>query len=238
MNSDSAAIKTKRVLVKADTINKSFLSGRGNLEVLKGASLELYDGELVLLLGASGTGKSTFLHILGTLDKPDSGVVLYDGLNVNILRHNELSKFRNEKIGFVYQFHHLLPDFNALENVMLPGLIMGLPKENAAENALELLKAVGLENRDTHKPNQLSGGEAQRVAVARALFNKPQVVYADEPTGNLDNKTGAALLELFLELNARFGQTFFIATHNERLMEQIERRYLIKDGVITDNSKG
>lgn len=238
MNSESADFSAKKVIVKADTINKSFLSGRGNLEVLKGASLQLHEGEMVLLLGASGTGKSTFLHILGTLDRPDSGSISYDGLDVNTLKHNELSKFRNEKIGFVYQFHHLLPDFNALENVMLPGLIRGLQKEDAAENALELLKAVGLENRDTHKPNQLSGGEAQRVAVARALFNKPQVVYADEPTGNLDNKTGAALLELFLELNARFNQTFFIATHNERLMEQIERRYLIKDGVITDNSKG
>ncbi len=238
MNSKSTDFNGRKVIVKADTINKSFLSGRGNLEVLKGASLELHEGEMVLLLGASGTGKSTFLHILGTLDQPDSGLVSYDGLNVNTLKHNELSKFRNEKIGFVYQFHHLLPDFNALENVMLPGLIMGMQRENAAENAFKLLKAVGLENRDTHKPNQLSGGEAQRVAVARALFNKPQVVYADEPTGNLDNKTGAALLELFLELNARFGQTFFIATHNERLMEQIERRYLIKDGVITDNSKG
>lgn len=238
MNNVEPSINAKKAIVTAETISKSFLSGRGNLEVLKGASIQLYEGEMVLLLGASGTGKSTFLHILGTLDKPDSGSVSYNGLDVNALRHNELAKFRNEKIGFVYQFHHLLPDFNALENVMLPGLIMGVSREQAAENAFELLKAVGLEDRDTHKPNQLSGGEAQRVAVARALFNKPQVVYADEPTGNLDNKTGAALLELFLELNARFGQTFFIATHNERLMEQIERRYLIKDGVITDNSKG
>jgi lipoprotein-releasing system ATP-binding protein len=238
MSSESTDFNARKVIVEANAINKSFLSGRGNLEVLKGASLQLHEGEMVLLLGASGTGKSTFLHILGTLDQPDSGSVSYDGLDVKTLKHNELSKFRNEKIGFVYQFHHLLPDFNALENVMLPGLIMGLQKENAAEKAFEMLKAVGLENRDTHKPNQLSGGEAQRVAVARALFNKPQVVYADEPTGNLDNKTGAALLELFLELNARFNQTFFIATHNERLMEQIERRYLIKDGVITDSSKG
>jgi lipoprotein-releasing system ATP-binding protein len=227
----------KKVILTAESINKSFLSGRGNLQVLKGASLQLFAREMVLLLGASGTGKSTFLHILGTLDKPDSGSVSYDGLNINQLNHNELAKFRNEKIGFVYQFHHLLPDFDALENVMLPGLIMGMAKENASEIAIELLAAVGLRDRATHRPNQLSGGEAQRVAVARALFNKPQIVYADEPTGNLDNKTGEALLELFWELNERFGQTFFIATHNERLMEQIERRYLIKDGIITDNSK-
>jgi lipoprotein-releasing system ATP-binding protein len=227
---------SRKVILSAQSINKSFLSGHGNLEVLKGASLQLFAGEMVLLQGASGTGKSTFLHILGTLDKPDSGTVLYEGLNVNQLNPNELAKFRNEKIGFVYQFHHLLPDFDALENVMLPGLIMGVPKAQAAEIALELLTAVGLKERSTHRPNQLSGGEAQRVAVARALFNKPQIVYADEPTGNLDNKTGEALLELFWELNAKFGQTFFIATHNERLMEQIERRYLIKDGIITDNS--
>jgi lipoprotein-releasing system ATP-binding protein len=236
MNNDEIKKNTKKNIVKAEKINKSFQSGRGVLEVLKGASIELHDGEIVLLLGASGSGKSTLLHILGTLDKPDSGSILYDEVDVNALKHNALAKFRNEKIGFVYQFHHLLPDFNALENVMLPGLIMGLPRENAAEKALELLKAVGLEDRDTHKPNQLSGGEAQRVAVARALFNKPKVVYADEPTGNLDNKTGTALLELFLELNERFGQTFFIATHNERLMEQIKLRYLIKDGIITNNS--
>lgn len=238
MNNAKPAPKSDRVIVNAEGINKSFLSGRGNLEVLKGASLQLFESEMVLLLGASGTGKSTLLHILGTLDTPDSGTVAYDGLNVNTLKHNELAKFRNEKIGFVYQFHHLLPDFDALENVMLPGLINGLQREKAEENALELLSAVGLEDRASHRPNQLSGGEAQRVAVARALFNKPQVVYADEPTGNLDNKTGAALLELFLELNTRFGQTFFIATHNERLMEQIERRYLIKDGIIMDDSIG
>jgi lipoprotein-releasing system ATP-binding protein len=238
MNNPGPDTTAKRVIVKAENINKSFLAGHGNLEVLKGASIQLRAGEMVLLLGASGTGKSTFLHILGTLDKPDSGLISYDGIDINALNHNELAQFRNEKIGFVYQFHHLLPDFNAIENVMLPGLIMGLSRERAAENALELLKAVGLQDRATHRPNQLSGGEAQRVAVARALFNKPQVVYADEPTGNLDIKTGAALLELFLELNSRFGQTFFIATHNERLMEQIERRYLIKDGVIKDNSKG
>jgi lipoprotein-releasing system ATP-binding protein len=164
MNNDEIKKNTIKNIVKAEKINKSFQSGRGVLEVLKGASIELHEGEIVLLLGASGSGKSTLLHILGTLDKPDSGSILYDEVDVNALKHNALAKFRNEKIGFVYQFHHLLPDFNALENVMLP-INNGLPRENAAEKALELLKAVGLEDRDTHKPNQLSGGEAQRVAV-------------------------------------------------------------------------
>jgi len=220
----------------AENISKSYVSGHARLEVLKGANLQLFSGEMAILQGASGTGKSTLLHILGTLDKPDSGIVSYNGTNVNQLTPNELAGFRNQKIGFVYQFHHLLPEFDALNNVMFPGLIKGMSKAQAGELAMSLLESVGLAGRADHRPNQLSGGEAQRVAVARALFNKPQVVYADEPTGNLDIKTGEALLELFEQLNSRLGQTFLIATHNERLMERIRRRFLLEDGVIKDLS--
>jgi lipoprotein-releasing system ATP-binding protein len=223
-------------ILAAENIKKSFISGHANLEVLSGASIALLPGEMAILQGASGTGKSTLLHILGTLDQADSGQVYYDGVNINNMNHKELAVFRNQKIGFVYQFHHLLTEFTALENVMLPGLIAGETREMAAPKAQKLLEDVGVGGRADHRPNQLSGGEAQRVAVARALFNKPTVVYADEPTGNLDNKTGESLMELFEKLNHQLNQTFLIATHNDKLAERIKRRFVIEDGITKDIS--
>jgi lipoprotein-releasing system ATP-binding protein len=223
-------------ILAAENIKKSFVSGHARLEVLSSASIALLPGEMAIIQGASGTGKSTLLHILGTLDQADSGQVYYDGVNINNMNHKELAIFRNQKIGFVYQFHHLLTEFTALENVMLPGLIAGENREMAAPKALKLLNEVGVAGRVDHRPNQLSGGEAQRVAVARALFNKPTVVYADEPTGNLDNKTGESLMELFEKLNRELNQTFLIATHNERLAERIKRRFVIEDGIARDIS--
>jgi lipoprotein-releasing system ATP-binding protein len=219
-------------VLSAENIKKGYISGEDKLEVLKGASLQLPAGEMAVLLGASGTGKSTLLHILSTLDKAESGRVLYRGLDVSRLGAKELAKFRNEKIGFVYQFYHLLPEFSALENVMMPGLIAGMDKGPVEEAARNLLVEVGLAGRESHRPNQLSGGEAQRVAIARALFNKPEVVYADEPTGNLDSKSGEALMELFERLNEELKQTFLIATHNEHLAGRIRRRFVIEDGLI------
>ena len=219
-------------ILSAENIVKRYISEGENLEVLKGASISLKAGDMAMLLGDSGTGKSTFLHILGSLDKPESGRVLYQDIDVANLKNNELAEFRNKKVGFVYQFHHLLPEFSALENVMMPGLIAGQNRTAASKRAGELLADVGLANRAGHRPKQLSGGEAQRVAVARALFNKPEVIYADEPTGNLDVKTGDHLMELFEKLNREYNQTFLIATHNPRLYERVGMRFLIENGTI------
>lgn len=223
---------TQQIILSAENIIKRYVSGGESLEVLKGVNITLNVGDMAVLHGASGTGKSTLLHILGTLDKPQSGRILYRGVDIGNFNSKELSRFRNKKIGFIYQFHHLLPEFSALENVMMPGLISGLKKSAARNRALELLKDVGLSRRTTHFPNQLSGGEAQRVAVARALFNKPEVVYADEPTGNLDMKTGISLIELFEKLNNDLNQSFLIATHNVRLAERIDKQWRIENGVI------
>ena len=219
-------------VLSAENIVKKYVSGGGDLEVLRGASISLEAGDMAVLLGDSGTGKSTLLHILATLDKPGSGHVFYAGLDAAQLKNQELAKFRNEKIGFVYQFHHLLPEFNALENVILPGLINGLDKKTCEAIGLDLLADVGLGERATHYPNQLSGGESQRVAIARALFNKPEVVFADEPTGNLDLKTGDRLMDLFEKLNEKFGQAFLIATHNPRLAERGKRRFRLEGGIV------
>ncbi len=223
---------TQKNILSAENIVKRYISEGENLEVLKGASLSLKAGDMAMLLGDSGTGKSTFLHILGSLDKPQSGRVIYRDIDVTKLKNNELAEFRNKKVGFVYQFHHLLPEFSALENVMMPGLIAGQDRAAASKKAGELLADVGLAGRVSHRPSQLSGGEAQRVAVARALFNKPEVIYADEPTGNLDVKTGDHLMELFEKLNREYNQTFLIATHNPHLYERVGKRFLIENGVI------
>jgi len=225
-------MNTQKNILSAELIVKRYISEGENLEVLKGASLSLKAGDIAMLLGDSGTGKSTFLHILGSLDKPQSGRVIYQDIDVTNLKNNELAEFRNKKVGFVYQFHHLLPEFSALENVMMPGLIAGQDRITAAKRAGELLADVGLANRAGHRPRQLSGGEAQRVAIARALFNKPEVIYADEPTGNLDVKTGDHLMELFEKLNREYNQTFLIATHNPRLYERTANRFVIEDGII------
>lgn len=215
-------------MIKVTQIKKSY----HNLQVLKGIDLEIKKGEIVCLVGASGAGKSTLLHIMGTLDKPDSGEVLINGENVFMLPDKELSRFRNRHIGFVFQFHHLLPEFTALENIYLPALIAKVPEKKAIAQAQELLALFNLSNRAGHKPSQLSGGEQQRIAVARALINKPSVVLADEPSGNLDSKNAKELHALFLELRNTLNQTFVIVTHNESFAAMADRTLHMADGVL------
>jgi lipoprotein-releasing system ATP-binding protein len=215
-------------LIKAENITKSF----GNLQVLKGINLEVEQGKIHSVVGASGAGKTTLLQILGTLSKPDSGDIIYDGRNINDFSDAELSSFRNRQIGFVFQFHHLLPEFTALENVCIPAFIAKKPKADAEKRALELLGYLGLTARKSHKPSELSGGEKQRVAVARALMNNPAVVMADEPSGNLDSENRHELHELLFRLRDDFGQTFIIVTHDDNFAERSDRIFHIKDGVI------
>ena len=215
-------------MIHCQQIRKSY----GNLEVLKGINLDIEAGEVVSIVGASGAGKTTLLQILGTLDKPSSGEVVVDGINLNSLSGKNLSKFRNTKIGFVFQFHQLLPEFTALENAMLPALIYGKSKNEAERNAKELLTFLSLDHRLEHKPSELSGGEKQRVAVARALINKPSVIFADEPSGNLDSHSQEELQKLFFDLRNEFNQTFVIVTHDYHLAEMCDRMIEIKDGMI------
>lgn len=202
----------------------------GELEVLKGVDVSIKEGEIVSITGPSGAGKSTLLQLLGTLDTPKDGAVIYNGKEVTSLSARQLAAFRNENIGFIFQFHHLLPEFTAIENVCMPAFIRGDSKKVARERALELLTKLGLEHRLEHKPNELSGGEQQRVAVARALMNNPKVIFADEPSGNLDTENARDLHHLFLELRKDFGQTFVIVTHNEELAEMADRVIKMKDG--------
>ena len=209
-------------------IEKSY----GNLKVLKGIDLEIFENEVVTICGASGAGKSTLLHIMGTLDKPDKGEVLYDNKSVFSLKDDEMSFFRNRNIGFVFQFHHLLPEFTAVENVALPAMIAGESKKNAIKKAQEMLQIMQLSERFLHKPAQLSGGEQQRVAVARALINNPKIVLADEPSGNLDTEHARKLHQLFFELRDKFKKTFVIVTHNEELAMLSDRKIVICDGKI------
>ncbi|MEY3324918.1 MAG: hypothetical protein RLZ11_1232 [Bacteroidota bacterium] len=204
----------------------------GALEVLKGVSISLQKGELATIVGPSGCGKSTLLHILGTLEAPDKGQITMDGTDFSNLKGKRLAAFRNKHIGFVFQFHHLLPEFNALENVSIPAWIAGRKKNEVRQAATELLKKMGLENRLTHKPSELSGGEQQRVAVARALINKPSIVLADEPTGNLDSSHARELHQLFISLKNELGQSFLIVTHNEELAAQSDRVWTMRDGRI------
>ena len=204
----------------------------GKLHVLKGVDLQIRKGEIVSIVGSSGAGKSTLLHILGTLDTPDKGEVFLHGERNDKLRGNKLAKFRNKNIGFVFQFHHLLPEFTALENVCIPGWIAGKKKKETEQKATVLLQTLGLNERLQNKPHQLSGGEQQRVAVARALINDPAIVLADEPTGNLDSANGRELYKLFLELKDKFQQTFLIVTHNEELAKMGDRVVVMKDGRI------
>jgi lipoprotein-releasing system ATP-binding protein len=215
-------------MLKALNIQKKF----GNLQILKGVNLEVNKGEIVAIVGASGAGKSSLLNILGTLDKADSGKVIIDGIDTSALSSKQLSAFRNHKIGFIFQFHHLLVEFTALENVCIPAYIAGTSKAVAEKRAIELLNKLGLGERLHHKPAQLSGGEQQRVAVARALVNSPALIFADEPSGNLDSANARDLHELFLQLRDEFNQTFIIVTHNEDLADLSDRKVLMRDGLI------
>lgn len=216
------------VMIKIEGITKSF----GGLQILKGIDLEIRKGEIVSIVGPSGAGKTTLLQIIGTLDKPDSGKVLYDGVDVIGMNDTDISAFRNNNIGFVFQFHQLLPEFTALENVMIPAFIKGVKSREAEKRAKELLKFMGLSNRETHKPSELSGGEKQRVAVARALMNNPEVILADEPSGSLDSKNKEELHKIFFLLREQFGQTFVIVTHDEGLSGITDRTIFMKDGRI------
>ncbi len=213
-------------MISAQQINKSF----GTLNVLKNISLEVSKNEIVSIIGASGAGKTTLLHILGTLEKPDSGKVLYENRDVFSLNDRQKSTFRNKEIGFVFQFHHLLPEFNAVENIMLPALIGGITKKAAETKALELMDYFGITARKTHRPAQMSGGEQQRVAVARALINSPKVLLADEPTGNLDSRNASELHKLFIKLRKDLQQTIVIITHNPDLASIADRKLEMKDG--------
>jgi lipoprotein-releasing system ATP-binding protein len=216
------------VLVKASGIHKSY----GALKVLKGIDLEVQSGEVVAIVGASGAGKSTLLHIIGTLDRPDQGSVWLNGNEVFALSAKQLAAYRNQSIGFVFQFHNLLPEFSALENVMMPGLIAGHKEASVKEHAEELLNMLGLAHRMDHKPSELSGGEQQRTAVARALINKPSLILADEPSGNLDSKNAEELHQLVLELRTKMNQTFIIVTHNTAFAHMADRIVEIKDGMV------
>jgi len=217
-------------LIEAIQLHKSFGTQAGKLEILKNISLSIAEGEMLGIIGASGAGKSTLLHILGALDKPSAGKVLFSGKDVFSLDDRLLAEFRNSSIGFVFQFHHLLPEFNTLENVMLPGLMSRRPFEETEKRAKQLLDELGLSKRIKHRPGELSGGEQQRVAVARALLQNPKIVLADEPTGNLDTATGNSLFELFLEQNSKNKTTFVIVTHNKTLSDRCHRVLEMADG--------
>ena len=215
-------------MLQATGISKSY----GNLKILKGVDLDVSSGEIITIVGASGAGKSTLLHIIGTLDKPDAGTVVLNNVAVNTLSQKKLSAFRNEHIGFIFQFHHLLPEFTAIENITIPAYIAKKTKKEAEKRAVELLDLLGLAQRASHKPSELSGGEQQRVAVARALVNNPSIIMADEPSGNLDSNNAESLHNLFVDLRDQFHQTFVIVTHNENLANLSDRMVMMKDGQI------
>lgn len=215
-------------MIDIQGIKKSF----GSLEVLKGIDLHIDKGEIVSIVGPSGAGKTTLLQIIGTLDKPDAGTVWVNGIDVSNLSKKKLSDFRNQHIGFVFQFHQLLPEFTAIENIMIPAYIAGVPQREARQHAQELLEFMGLTNRASHKPNELSGGEKQRIAVARALINHPAVILADEPSGSLDSKNKEELHQLFFDLRDKFGQTFVIVTHDEQLASITDRTIHMRDGIL------
>ena len=216
------------MILDAQNITKSY----GPLKVLNGVSLQVQKGEIISIVGASGAGKSTLLHIIGTLDRPDGGTVSVEGDNIFGKKDKTLTAFRNAKLGFIFQFHHLLPEFTAMENVCIPAYIAGKKSSEAEKRAKELLSLLKLEHRISHKPSELSGGEQQRVAVARALMNNPAIVMADEPSGNLDSDNAKDLHRLFFDLRDKLGQTFIIVTHNEELAEMADRKVVMKDGKI------
>lgn len=218
-------------MIQLKNITKSF----GSLQVLRGIDLSVEEGQVVSIVGPSGAGKTTLLQIMGTLDKADSGQVIINGHDISALNQKKLSRFRNKHLGFVFQFHQLLPEFTALENIMIPAFIGGADKKEAEERARELLQFMGLADRATHKPNELSGGEKQRVAVARALVNHPDVIMADEPSGSLDSQNKEDLHKLFFNLRDKYGQTFIIVTHDESLATLTDRTIHMKDGIIIDD---
>ena len=215
-------------MIKLSSVKKSYK----NLEVLKSVDLEINQGEVVSIQGTSGAGKSTLLHIMGTLDTADSGSVVYNGNDLTTFSSKQLARVRNTEMGFIFQFHHLLPEFTALENVCLPAMIGGQSLKSVSNEGFVLLKKLGIGERADHRPNQLSGGEQQRVAVARALINKPKVVFADEPSGNLDAKNALELHELFMQLSEDLNQAFVIVTHNSELAQMSHKQYLIKEGIM------
>ena len=231
--------------IRIDNLHKSFYDGDSELKVLKGVNLDVDKAEILVIMGASGVGKSTLLHIIGTLDRPTEGSIFYDEQDITIFSENELTLFRNDAIGFVFQFHQMLPEFNALENVAMSRLIRNSKNTSSLDGssstpqevyqtAEHLLESVGLSERLNHYPSQLSGGERQRVAIARALMNNPKVVLADEPTGNIDDKTSDAVLDLLLEVNEKFNQTFIIVTHDSRISERAKRTVHLVDGRIAE----
>ncbi len=221
-----------RPLVRIEGLRKTYLIGERRLEVLRGIDLEIGEGEMLALTGPSGAGKSTFLHVVGTLDAPTSGRVLFEGEDVFEKDEEELARFRNETVGFVFQSHHLLPEFTALENAMMPALVRRIARGEARRRAQEMLSLVGLADRLEHKPGELSGGEQQRVALARALCLEPRLLLADEPTGNLDPQTGEGIHALLVDLNARLGITAVVVTHNERLAVSLPRRVRLAQGLL------
>ena len=233
-DSRAAAGVRRGAAVSVQKLTKVFTHSGRTIEVLRGLDFELRPGEMASVVGASGVGKSTLLHVLGTLDDATSGKILFDGVDVTRMNATRLAEFRNNEIGFVFQFHHLLPEFTALENAMMPGLIMRLDRADAAARAQAMLRRLGLGDRLSHRPGELSGGEQQRVALARALLLRPRLLLADEPTGNLDTKTGREMHELFFELNLELEMTILIVTHNDELAARTPRRLRMADGVIVE----
>jgi len=222
----------KGIVIQVQNLKKTFIKDGNRIEVLRGLDLRIDDGDSLAILGVSGAGKTTFVHILGTLDRPTSGEVLFNGLNVFDWQEKKLASFRNRTIGFVFQFHNLLPEFSSLENTMMPALIHGMSRRDALDRAETILRDVGLGDRMTHKPAELSGGEQQRVAVARALVMEPEILLADEPTGNLDTETGRKIEDILLDLNRRKGITLIVVTHNQSLAGRMSRSIGLRDGEI------
>ncbi|MGE5436566.1 MAG: ABC transporter ATP-binding protein [Syntrophothermus sp.] len=226
------------IILKSNNIVKSYKNSENvSLQVLRGINLEIVENKISVIIGASGAGKSTLLHLLSGLDRPDSGEVIFNNRNIYSLNDNKLAQFRNNTLGFVFQFHHLLNEFTAAENVAIPLLIKGVSLKSAMKRAEELLDSVGLKDRLTHKPAELSGGEQQRISVARALANNPSIIFADEPTGNLDSTNGKIINDIFLELRDKYNKTFIIVTHNAELVKLADYVYEIKDGIIVDNNE-